>query len=69
MDARQLVQLYAELAKITNSDFHGDLFSELARRLYGDNFTKEQRNECKRYSFAWLYSQPVIVVNSGGDDA
>jgi DNA polymerase-1 len=32
-----------------------DLHSEAAKRLFGDNYTKEQRVYCKNFNFAWFY--------------
>jgi len=42
-----------------DADFH----SEVARKIYGDNFTKEQRNwYCKRAVFGWLYGGDVFQI-------
>ena len=32
-----------------------DLHSEVARAMFGDNYTKEQRVACKMFNFAWAY--------------
>lgn len=32
-----------------------DLHSEAARRLFGENYTKEQRVYCKNFNFSWFY--------------
>jgi len=42
-----------------DSDFH----SEVAKTIYGPNFTKEQRNwYCKRAVFGWLYGGNVYEI-------
>jgi DNA polymerase-1 len=47
---------------------HGrDLHSEVARAMYGDNYTYEQRMDCKMFNFSYLYggSEHSFAADAG----